>query len=245
MVALSVAAARPVAARAVVPPRPGRKMMIAKIQIAKKQLGFDDGDYRAVLERITGKTSTTVMTEAELGLVLDEFARLGWKPAPGKGKSSRRADHPAAKKARALWISLGLLGAIRNSSEAALESFAKRQLKGVRLQWADQQHVYKLIEALKSMAERHDWSQSTVGLLDAVWTLKLRLCEAIARRLVAEGAVPPTFRIADELAARFGITGRVRELGERHLEQLASSLGARLAQHLATRADIEFGDGVD
>ena len=242
MVALRPSPARPAVRPAVFPPNPGRRLMIAKVQIARKEMGFDDGDYRAVLERVTGKTSSAALSEGELGRVLDEFARLGWKPAAGKpGKPSRRADHPAAKKARALWLSLFLLGVVRNSSEAALESYARRQLKGVRLQWSDQAQMYKVIEGLKAMAERHGWDQSTEGLFDAVWTLKLRLCEAIARRLVAVGAVPPTFRIADALAA-MGHTGRVRDVGERDLEALARVLGERLAAHAPAVADAEDGD---
>jgi phage gp16-like protein len=219
------------------PPDPQRRSMIAKIKIAQKALDFDDGDYRALLDRVTAKSSCTAMNNRELAAVLDEFKRLGWSAIEtGKPKVTRRparADHPAAKKARAMLISLGLLGVIRNASEGALEAFARRQMGVERLQWADQAQVYKLIEALKAIAERHGWNQDVAGLADPIWTLKFRLCGAILRRLIAAGAVSPDATMATVIAARLGINERVQQVTERDLEQLAAVLGHDLAVHAA------------
>lgn len=154
--------------------RPGRNPRLAKIHIARKELRLDDGTYRAILERLTGRTSSAECTDAQLDRVLDEFKAKGWTPTVVAGSAlasptagdrrPRRADHPAAGKARALWISLHRLAVIRDPSEAGLEAFARRQLKVDRLQWADQGQVYKLIEALKAMAERAGWSQEVAGV---------------------------------------------------------------------------------
>ncbi len=155
-------------------PRPARNPRLAKIHIARKELRLDDGAYRAILLRLTGQTSSADCTDAQLDRVLDEFKAKGWKPsvvagsaAPAPRPSDRRprpASHPAAGKARALWISLHRLDVIRDPSEAGLEAFARRQLKVERLQWADQGQVYKLIEALKAMATRAGWSQDVAGV---------------------------------------------------------------------------------
>lgn len=152
----------------------GRRAAIAKVQIARKELRLDDPTYRALLERITGKTSSADCTVEQLGLVLDEFKAKGWKPvlkagsSPGQTgvspKKPQPADHPVAKKARAMWISLWQLGVVRERSEQALEAFAARQLHVDRLQWADQAQGYKLVEALKAMAERAGWSQDLAGV---------------------------------------------------------------------------------
>lgn len=154
--------------------RPGRNPRLAKIHIARKELRLDDGAYRAILLRLTGQTSSADCTDAQLDRVLDEFKAKGWKPTviagsatPAPRSSDRRprpASHPAAGKARALWISLHQLGVVRDPREAGLEAFARRQLKVDRLQWADQGQVYKLIEALKAMAERAGWSQDVAGV---------------------------------------------------------------------------------
>ena len=136
---------------------------LAKIHIAKKELGLDDDSYRDVLERMTGQTTAKGLNDKQAGALLDEFKRLGWKPKVftnngfSPSPKAAAAAFPSANKARALWISLWQLGAIRNASEAALEAFAKRQLKCEVFAWADQQQVYKLIEALKSMAQRAGW----------------------------------------------------------------------------------------
>lgn len=226
-------------------PDPQRRVMVAKIKIAQKALDFDDGDYRALLDRVTGKTSTTAMSIRQLGEVLDEFKRLGWQPvasakvAPGKPKP---ADHPAAKKARALLISLGLLGVIRNTSESSLEAFARRQMGVERLQWADQAQVYKLIEALKKIAERNGWEQSVAGLDDPIWTLKLRLCEAILKRLKAAGCASPETSIAAVAIAQLGKGGAVMALTERDLEMIAAHLGGTLARHNSSAASARAAD---
>ncbi len=170
-----------------------RRAAVVKVQIARRELGLDEDTYRLVLERVTGKMSSTACSDAELGRVLDAFKAQGWKPkvvegcGSSKPRAARRADHPAAKKARALWLSLWHLGEVRDPSEAALEGFAHRQLGGERLQWADQARVYKLIEALKAMADRAGWSQDLAGVAGAehVRTLKVRLIRALAVKLGA------------------------------------------------------------
>lgn len=165
---------------------------LAKIHIAKKELGLDDPTYRVLLERITGQTSAKDCTEAQLGKVLDEMKAKGWKPAlkvvarnPGvAAQRGVQASNPVAKKARAMWISLHQLGAVRDPSERALEAFGRRQLGVEKLQWANQSHGYRLIEALKAMAEREGWSQDVAGMepAEATAMLKTRLATLVAAR---------------------------------------------------------------
>lgn len=173
-----------------------RRANVVKVQIAKRDLGMDDGAYRAMLLRLTGETSSTACDDQQLGVVLDELKAKGWKPkvvqggkaaTPARPRRAAPADHPAAKKARALWLSLWNLGEVRDSSETALEAFACRQLGVERLQWADQALTYKLIEALKAMAERAGWpqglSRQVVPADLEVKTLKVRLVRAQTLRL--------------------------------------------------------------
>lgn len=168
-----------------------RRAAVAKVQIARKELGLDEDTYRAMLERITGRTSAADCDDRQLGDVLDEMKAKGWKPKVVQGgrtarRTSAAADHPSAKKARALWLSLWHLGEVRDPAESALEAFARRQLGVDRLQWADQTQCYKLIEALKAMAERAGWSQDTSGHprgTDLVKVLKIGLLRCQARRL--------------------------------------------------------------
>ncbi len=153
-----------------------RRAMLAKVHIARKELRLQEPEYRAMLVRITGHESAGDCTVAQLGAVLDELKAKGWKPTvfvnrnkqtqPARRPGRAPADHPVARKARALWISLHQLGVVREPSEHALEAFAKRQLGVDAMQWADQSLGYRLIEALKAMAERAGWSQA--GSLDEI-----------------------------------------------------------------------------
>lgn len=229
-------------------PDPQRRTMIAKLHLARRDLRLEEEDYRLVLERVTGQRSAADLSVAQLDAALAEMKRLGWEAQKRSGPASGRASNPAAKKARAMLISLGLMGVIRNTSEAALNAFARRQTGIERLSWVNQSHVYKLIEALKAIASRNGWNQSTEGLADPVWTLKLRLCEAILARLIAAGIEQPGTALAT-LAAEILATGGpastrsgveaandapafksagVMTLTETQLEQLAAALGARL-----------------
>lgn len=182
-----------------------RRSLLAKVHLGAKDLGLDDGTRRDLLERITKRRSSADCTDAQLIQVLAEYRRLGWSPtgakpvkAPAAATKARRspaASHPVAKKARAMWISLHQLGAVRDPSEKALEAFSKRQLGVDRLQWADQSQGYRLIEALKKMAERAGWPQDLNGIKPErqIWTLKARLVnrqlEILSRPFLSSGGL--------------------------------------------------------
>lgn len=213
-----------------------RRGLLAKVHIGQKALGLDGDDYVALLVRITGRSSAGDCSEAELAQVVREMERLGFRPAPagsgGKRKASP-ADHAPARKARALWISLGHLNAIDDVSEAALEAFARRQLGVAQLQWADQAMCYKLVEALKAIALRHGWQQKVSAALapaDRVIMLKRNLVHAILAKLVAAGLIPAGWdavRAARELGG-ITIDDSWFALNAEQLDALARALGARL-----------------
>lgn len=219
-------------------PQPHRRAMIAKVHLASKQLGLDEDTYRSVLFQVTGQMSAADCSEAELTELVEHFKARGFKARPAKKPGQRTAaDHLPARKARALWISLYHLGAIDNSSEQALEAFARRQLKVDALQWADQAQCYKLIEALKAMAERHGWRQGglppTMNGNAKLRALKLRLCEAIWRKLVDKAFVPENWLIEDAAFRLCGITSAVGGCLSWDLQQLdavAAALGRKLRE---------------
>lgn len=174
-----------------------RRSMIAKINIAWKQLCMDEADYRTGLAEIagpssidkrTGQASLTKCSDAQLGRVLEWLVSKGFRPVQGQSKST--AVHPMARKARALWISLHHLGAIDNPSERALEAFATRQLKCERLVWANQRDAFRLIEALKAWGVRAGWPEA--GISNAVPIVQqASLCQAILAKLKDVGLAQP------------------------------------------------------
>ena len=208
-----------------------RRALLGKVHLAAKALNLAGDAYRDVLFGVTAKASAGDCSEAELVAVVERMKALGWKPAAPKGRKGHRpADHPSAMKARALWISLHHLGAIDNASEMALEAFAKRQLKVERLQWVNQRETFRLIEALKAIAERHGWSQSTEGLAVAVVpiVLRRRLVERIVEQMQKIGLIPADWTIERAAWRLCGINCRPLFATTGELDELAKALGDKL-----------------
>lgn len=205
-----------------------RRSMIAKIQIAKKQLNMVEDDYRQALLDHTGQTSLTGCSDAQLARVLDFMKSKGFSALP----RPRTATHPMARKARALWISLYQLGAVHNGSEQALEAFAKRQLKCERMAWANQRDAHKLIEALKSMADRAGWLQHCRVTHKHLTPRQLQssLCELILAKLKAAGVAPAGWSIEDAQWKLCGIEQREAWTAE-DFGRLAAALGNKLRAH--------------
>jgi phage gp16-like protein len=173
-----------------------RRSMLAMINMARSALCMEEDDYRQIVFDKTGRLSLKEASAADLEAVLAVMTAKGWQAIPKSGKP-RPAQHPVAMKARALWISLYHLGAVHNPAEAALEAFAKRQLKCERLVWANQSQGFQLIEALKAMAIRAGWPQSNPATGRKLTPLQLQelLCGAILHKLQAGGAVPEGWTI--------------------------------------------------
>jgi len=124
---------------------------IAKIHVAKKQLGLDDATYRAVLHRVTGQDSAARLNDVQLGNVIREFVRLGWKDG---GSELRFGRTPTGRLIRILWRDVS-----REKSETALRSMIRRilGLADVVIPEPDILSVAdasKVVEALKAMKRR-------------------------------------------------------------------------------------------
>lgn len=166
-----------------------RGNLLAQVHIARKMLAMQEDDYRALLERVTGHGSAKDCTMAQLSDALAEFARMGFNP---RGSTRRRdlGKGAVVRKAQAMWISLYQLGAIDDGTDAALETFGRRQLGVDRLRWTNEREGFRLIEALKAIANRNGWDQrvpSRMPKADAIHLLKDRLVGAQLARLAAAG----------------------------------------------------------
>lgn len=207
-----------------------RRAMIGKIHVARKQLAMVEDDYRQLLFAATGRMSAADCSEGQLGRVIERLEQLGFQPLPKAGKKGA-AQHPMARKARAMWISLHQLGVVHNASEGALEAFAKRQLGCERLVWARQSDAYRLIEALKGMAVRAGWVQHnrvTGKPLDALG-LQQSLCVAILERLQRAGIAAERWTLNDAAYRLCGIKlGTTGPVTTEEYTALAGGLGKKL-----------------
>ncbi len=70
-----------------------RKTLLAKIHIAKSQLGLDDAAYRAVLATL-GVESAKDLSFQDLEKLLHHFEKLGWHPTPGRTRKNDKHGEP-------------------------------------------------------------------------------------------------------------------------------------------------------
>ena len=126
---------------------------LAKIHVAKAQLGLDDDTYRALLARIAGVRSAKELNKRQIGAVLAEFERLGFKPKPAK-KAGRAVPKAAPDRAAMIGkIEAFLAEAKRPWSYA--DAMALRMMKVERVEWCDADQLRRLIAALTYDAKRH------------------------------------------------------------------------------------------
>lgn len=142
-------------------PQIARRERIKAIHVLKKQLGLDDDTYRAMLVKITGKDSSAKMNSGEQRGVLDEMRRLlnghAWPGAKMRPAGDAAAAPPGASqlaKIRAIWADLREMGALKDASEKALRSFARRVTGRDAIEWLSAADANKVIEGLKSWQAR-------------------------------------------------------------------------------------------
>ena len=235
----------------------GRKDMLAKIHIAKKDLGLTRDSYEAVLQRITGFRSAADCSNAQLDKLLTEFRRLGFRPKAKRKRAGRNralADQPLARKVRALWLSLWNLGEVEDSSEDALAAFVRRQtgLDDTRFMRVDDAN--KVIEALKAWCERAGFTMPTKSFLDRInedrvkagmpplddgFAAKVRLIDLQWRKLIGEGALRLHFaRLDTYLSRQCGVAAPL-DLDSEQADRVIAELGDWLRRTMRAAAEDE------
>jgi phage gp16-like protein len=208
-----------------------------RIRAWLRAAGIDeDADQRDLFERVTGHNSLGDCSEEQLRQICAELRALdpaiGGTPAPsarretGKQRGPKRAgsrklaEGPQASKARALWLALYHLGAVRDPAERALDAFVQRQTGVASLAWVGPEAMNSAIEALKDWCAREGFDPANhVPAMrpepgTSVHGLKARLAAALWLRLHP-----------DEAAAFRGLAKFVGTLHDRDLGHLS---GARL-----------------
>lgn len=131
-----------------------RRAMMAKIHIAKKQLGLQDADYRAILLRVIGRNSSRDATDGQLRTLLTEFKRLGFKD-----QSRASSEKSWVRKVFAIWADLAPL--LDDATDETLAAFVKRQTKSARNpagisrpEWLTSETATPVIQGLQGWLQR-------------------------------------------------------------------------------------------
>ena len=129
------------------------RKLIAKVKIAQKQLGLDDGTYRDLLELAVGKRSATKMTDKELTKVIEVMKKQGFQDQSG----GHQADKPdVAEGKQSLINKIEALLADSGKPWAYATAMAERMFKKKQLQWLDTSELHKLVAALQIQANREE-----------------------------------------------------------------------------------------
>lgn len=127
---------------------------IRLIHIAKSQLNIDDDTYRHLLQTLTQKNSTKIMTIRELKKVVDNLKAKGFKVKSSKKAGRITATEPVHQKIRSLWIELANAGTVKNRSEKAINAYVKR-ITGIEvMDWLNTKQAMIVIESLKQWQAR-------------------------------------------------------------------------------------------
>lgn len=121
-------------------------MQISAIKIEQKKRGISDEDYRALLARETGKTSSTQLTDEERKRVYVAMTRPMQRPAATTSKT------PAEAKIWALWYQLKPFLCEEERNFNYLMGFVRRVTGNntvAKLCYLSSKEEYLTIEALK------------------------------------------------------------------------------------------------
>lgn len=129
-----------------------KKAPLAKVHIAKQQLGMDDDSYRALLARVAGVKSAKDLNPRQMGAVLAELERLGFKP---KSTRQGRSKPNPAKSRVSVMNKIEALLAEAKRPWAYADSMALHMFKVERVEWLNDSQIYRLMQALVIDAQRH------------------------------------------------------------------------------------------
>ncbi|OBS10808.1 gp16 family protein [Acidihalobacter prosperus] len=118
-----------------------RNAQLAKIHIARQQLGMDEETYRAMLQRIAGVTSAKALTPTGIGRVLEHLRSIGFKD-----KNARRPNPHISREAQIGKIEALLADAGRPWGYA--DAIAKRVCQIDAVAFCNGDQLQKIIAAL-------------------------------------------------------------------------------------------------
>lgn len=129
------------------------KRLIQLIHVGKSALSWDDETYRAVLYRISGKSSSSLCTDAEGEKVLAFMKEKGFEPTAKKsyGKKPR-----VAASRQTVLNKIEALLCERDLPWAYAEQMAKHMFKKHVIMWLDDIQLRKLMQALIVDAKRRN-----------------------------------------------------------------------------------------
>lgn len=130
------------------------------IHVARHQLQMADQDYRALLQRAAGVSSSADLDEAGFTAVMTEFERMGFRSSKGRAQKERRegmATPAQIGKIRALWK-----GYTGNDDDQRLGHWLEKHFHVSHVRFLEGYRAGKAIAVLKKM-NKHPNAKHPVG----------------------------------------------------------------------------------
>lgn len=147
-------------------PGPGlearRRNGVKAIKAAQRALDLDDATYRAMLATLTGKTSATELSLAQIGRVLDHLNRAGGVSPKARARAAGRTRPvPAADRAALMAEVHGWLDELQRITGKAhtlryADAIAKRNGWGETVDMVSPQDLHALVGTLARTARHKD-----------------------------------------------------------------------------------------
>lgn len=129
--------------------------LIRAVQTGRRKLGLSDEEYRALLEGVSGKTSTKELHALQLKEVLRRMRKAGFN----------RATDPQLRKIKSLWFRMHDEGVVRSKSEQSIAAYIRRiTRKDVRN--CSVKDLQRVIETLKQWIDRVEDAAARERLID-------------------------------------------------------------------------------
>jgi len=135
-----------------------RKNQLAKIHIAKKDLGLADENYREILSARFGADSARDLSAGQLDELVRYFKSLGWRPKrAGKNRKSAEARprNMGSEGRGPLLEKIEAYLAAADRPWAYADGIARRVCKVDRAAWCTPQQLRKIVAALAYDAKRN------------------------------------------------------------------------------------------
>lgn len=144
------------------PARDDRTVQLGRIHVAKKQLGLDEREYRALLVRASadpvtglgGLDSSAHMTAEQRNAVLREMVRLGFRADAAQQRKRVFAGCPKNIKAVPLLRKIEALLADGRRPWSYAHAMAQHMFHVTRVEWCNSHQLHKLVSALQADANR-------------------------------------------------------------------------------------------
>ena len=138
-----------------------RRAELAKIHIAKKDLGLDDGTYRAMLHAVAGVESAAELTACGRRDVLEHLKSAGFASKTARPKYKGRPHNMDGLLSRDMQLrKIEALLTVGGKSWAYADGIARRICKVDKVAWVKTDQLYKIITALRMQAQREGWDLS-------------------------------------------------------------------------------------